>query len=80
MVSVDSLTVPTLTFQVLCVFIVLSHQHLCVWHFNVVAAPSSIWTAQQLREAFPFALPPKDLLRDRDSIYGLDHSAACAGR
>jgi hypothetical protein len=27
--------------------------------------------AQQLREAFPFISPPRYLLRDRDSIYGL---------
>ena len=71
MVSVDFLTVPTLTFHVLYVFIVLSHHRRRVLHFNVAAAPSAAWTAQQLREAFPFISPPKYLLRDRDSLYGL---------
>ena len=71
MVSVDFLTVPTLPFQVYYVFIVLSHHRRRVLHFNVTAAPSAAWTAQQLREAFPFSSPPKYLLRDRDSIYGL---------
>jgi transposase InsO family protein len=33
---------------------------------------SAGWVAQQLREAFPFTSPPKYLLRDRDSIYGLE--------
>jgi len=72
MVSVDFLTVPTLTFQVLYVFIVLSHQRRRVLHFNIVESPSACWTAQQLREAFPFASPPKYLVRDRDGIYGLE--------
>jgi transposase InsO family protein len=72
MVSVDFLTVPTLTFHVLYVFIVLSHQRRRVLHFNVVESPSATWTAQQLREAFPFASPRKYLLRDRDGIYGLE--------
>jgi hypothetical protein len=38
----------------------------------VADAPSARWTAQQLREAFPFTSPPKYLLQDRDSIYGLE--------
>jgi hypothetical protein len=54
MVSVDFFTVSTLAFQVLYVFIVLSHQRRKVLHFNVVEDPSAAWTAQQLREAFPF--------------------------
>ena len=70
MVSVDFLIVPTLNFHLLHVFIVLSHYRRRVLHFNVAAAPSAAWTAQQLREAFPFTSPPKYLRRDRDSIYG----------
>ena len=72
MVSVDFLTVPTFSFHVLYVCIVLSHQRQRVLHFNVTEAPSARWTAQQLREAFPFTSPPKYLLRDRDSIYGVE--------
>src|ERR1035438_6246087 len=41
MVSVDFLTVPTLRFQVLYVFLVLSHTRRKVLHFNVTAAPSA---------------------------------------
>ena len=72
MVSVDFLTVPTISFRVLYVFVVLSHLRRKILHFNVTATPSARWTAQQLREAFPFASPPRYLLRDRDGIYGLD--------
>jgi transposase InsO family protein len=72
MVSVDFLTVPTLRFKMLYVFLVLSHHRRRVLHFNVVESPSAIWTAQQLREAFAFTSPPKYLLRDRDGVYGLE--------
>ena len=72
MVSVDFFTVPTVGFQLLYVFVVLSHQRRTVLHFNVVDAPSARWTAQQLREAFPFTAPPQYVLRDRDNIYGLE--------
>ena len=70
MVSVDFLTVPTIRFQVLYVFMVLSHDRRKVLHCNVTASPAAVWTGQQLREAFPFTSPPKYLLRDRDGIYG----------
>ena len=72
MVSVDFLTVPTVSFQVLYVFVVLSHARRQILHFNVTVSPSARWIAQQLREAFPFTCPPKYLLRDRDSVYGLE--------
>jgi hypothetical protein len=72
MLSVDFLTVPTLTFHVLYVFIVLSHHRRHVLHFKVVESPSGCWTAQQLRETFALTSPPKYLLRDRDGIYGLE--------
>jgi hypothetical protein len=54
MVSVDFLTVPTVSFQVLYVFVVLSHARRQILHFNVTASPSARWIGQQLREAFPF--------------------------
>jgi putative transposase len=41
-----------------------------VVHFNVTAHPTAEWTAQQLREAFPFDQIPRYLLRDRDKIFG----------
>lgn len=70
MVSVDFFTVPTIRFQVLYVFLVLLHERRRIIHFNVTAHPTAEWTAQQLREAFPFDQIPRYLLRDRDSIFG----------
>jgi transposase InsO family protein len=70
MVSVDFFTVPTISFQVLYVFLVLAHDRRRIVHFNVTAHPTAEWTTQQLREAFPFDQVPRYLLRDRDGIFG----------
>jgi transposase InsO family protein len=68
MVSVDFFTVPT--FQVLYVFLVLAHDRRRILHFGVTAYPTAEWTAQQLRDAFPWDTAPRYLLRDRDRIFG----------
>ena len=70
LVSVDFFTVPTIRFQVLYVFLELAHDRRRVVHFNVTAHPTAEWSAQQLREAFPFEQIPRYLLRDRDKIFG----------
>ena len=69
LVSIDFFTVPTATFRVLFVFLVLSHDRRRVVHFNVTANPTSAWTGQQILEAFSWDTAPKYLLRDRDGIY-----------
>ena len=63
---------PTVTFRVLFVFVVLAHERRKVLHFAVTEAPSASWAAQQVVNAFPFKVPPKYLLRDRDGIYGAE--------
>jgi transposase InsO family protein len=70
LVSVDFFTVPTATFRILYVFVILRHERREIVHFNVTAHPTARWTAQQLVEAFPFDSAPRYLLRDRDAIYG----------
>ena len=72
MVSVDFFTVPTIRFQVLYVFLVLAHDRRRILHFGVTAHPTAEWTAQQLRDAFPWDTAPRYLLRDRDRIFGDD--------
>ena len=69
LVSVDFFTVPTIRFQVLYVFLVLAHERRRILHFNVTAHPTAEWTAQQLRNAFPWDSAPRYLLRDRDRIF-----------
>ncbi len=68
--AVDFLVVPTVTFRILFVFVVLVHHRRQVVHFNVISAPTSAWTAQQILEAFPEDSAPRYLLRDRDAVYG----------
>jgi transposase InsO family protein len=71
-VSVDFFAVPTIRFQILYVFLVLAHDRRRILHFAVTAHPTAEWTAQQLREAFPWDSAPRYLLRDRDRIFGHD--------
>jgi hypothetical protein len=61
--------VPTATFRVLFVFVVLSHARRRILHVNVTAHPTAGWTAQQIRDALPWDSAPRFLLRDSDSIY-----------
>ncbi len=70
LVATDFFVVPTVSFRILFMFVVLAHHRRRVIHFNVTAHPTSEWTAQQIAEAFPWATAPRYLLDDRDSIYG----------
>ncbi len=65
----DFFVVPTVTFKLLYVFVVLSHSRRRIVHINVTDHPTAAWTARQMLEAFPYDAP-RLLLRDRDSIYG----------
>ncbi len=57
--SVDFFTVLTATFRVLFVFVVLSHDRRRILHLHVTAHPTSTWTAQQPREAWPWDSAPR---------------------
>ena len=70
LVSTDFFVVPTATFRLLFVFLVLSHERRRVVHFAVTGHPTAEWTAQQLIYAFPWDTTPRYLLRDRDGSYG----------
>jgi putative transposase len=72
LVSVDFFTVPTIRFQILYVFLVLSHDRRRILHFGGTAHPTAEWAAQQLRNAFPWDTTARYLLRDRDGIFGDD--------
>ena len=61
---------PTVTFQILFVFVVLSLERRKVLHLNATAHPSAQWTAQQIVEACAWKQAPSYLIRDRDGIYG----------
>jgi putative transposase len=74
--AMDFFTVPTLTFNLLYCFFILSHDRRRILHFNVTRHPTSSWIVQQLREAFPYQATPRYLLLDHDQKYGLEVPAA----
>ena len=66
----DFFTVPNVTFQVLYVFFVISHDRRQIVHFAIATHTYAEWIVQQLREAFPFDTAPGYLILDRDGKYG----------
>jgi len=79
MASMDFFTVPTATFRVLFVFVVLWHARRRIVHLAVTEHPTQEWTIQQLREALPWNQAQRYLLRDRNAIYGQHLVAAIQG-
>jgi len=67
--AIDFLTVPTATFRVFFVLVILSHDRRKIVHTNATECPTAIWTAQQVLEAIGIDDTPKYLLRDNDAIY-----------
>ena len=67
--AMDFFTVPTLSFGVLYCFFVIAHDRRRILHLNATPHPTSAWTSQQLREAFPYDCAPKYLIFDRASNF-----------
>src|SRR5437588_12344948 len=70
LVSAVFSVVPTSTFRLLFVFVILSHDRRRPIHFAITANPTAEWTTRQLLQAFPWDSAPRYLLRDRDACYG----------
>jgi transposase InsO family protein len=71
LMALDFFTVPTATFRVLFVLVLLSHGRRRLVHFNVTEHPTAEWTARQLLEACGVEEEaPRYLIRDRDQVYG----------
>ena len=62
--------VPTLTFDLLFVFLVLGHGRRRLLWFEVTRHPTAEWLARQITEAFPWVTAPAYLVRDNDRAYG----------
>jgi putative transposase len=67
----DFFTVPTVTFRVLYVFIVLRHDRRRVVHFNVTDHPYAEWAAQQIIDAPVRGSPTLLATRSRRHLWGL---------
>ena len=70
LVGMDFFTVPTVSFRLLWVFVVLHHERRRILHFGVTDRPEAPWVIQRLREAFPFDTSPRYAILDRDGKYG----------
>ncbi len=70
MAAIDFLVVPTLTFRILYILVILSHQRRELIHLAVTTNPTAGWTARQVTEAFPWDDAPKYIVRDNDRTYG----------
>jgi len=70
LIALDFFMVPTATFRVLFVLIILTHNRRRLVHFNVTEHPTAEWTARQLLEACTLEESFQYLIRDRDSVYG----------
>jgi hypothetical protein len=68
--SIDLFVVPTITFQQLFTFLVLSHERRRLLWFAVTRNPTTEWLARQITEAFPWDGAPKYLIRDNDRAFG----------
>lgn len=66
----DFFTVPTATFRLLTVMVILTHDRRRIAGIGVTANPTASWAAQQVVNAFPFDEATKYLLHDNDGIYG----------
>src|SRR5260370_1656228 len=56
--AIDFFTVPTATFRVLFVFVVLSHERRPLVLFGLPHPPPNQWTIPPIRHSFPWAHPP----------------------
>src|SRR5262245_41474265 len=70
LIALDFFTVPTATFRVLFVLVMLTHSRRRLVHFNVTEHPTAEWTARQLLEACAPEEAPRYVIRDRDQVYG----------
>jgi putative transposase len=70
LIGLDFFTVPTATFRVLFVLVMLTHSQRRLVHLNVTEHPTAEWTARQLLEACALEEAARYVIRDRDQVYG----------
>ena len=68
--AIDMFVVPSATFRLFFVMLILAHDRRKIVRFDVTQHPSAGWLSRQATEAFPWDTAPRFLLRDRDSSYG----------
>ena len=69
LIAADFFVVPTATCRLLFVLVLFAHDRRRVVHVAVTDHPTAAWTAQQLRDTFPWDEAPRYLIRDRDYAF-----------
>ena len=68
--AMDLFVVPSVTFKLLYVFVIVKLvRNGLVW-INVTPHPTAEWITRQITEAFPWSEAPCYLMPDRDQVYG----------
>ena len=67
--AADFFVVPSATYRLLFVLVILAHERRRIVHVAVTEHPTAAWTTQQVREAFPWDDAPKYLIHDRDHAF-----------
>ena len=68
--AMDFLVVPTISFRLLFVLVILRHERRRLTSLSVTDHPTAEWIARQITEAFPWDSAPTYLIRDRDATCG----------
>ena len=71
-VAIDMFVVASVSFRLLYVTIILSHDRRKIIRAAVTEHPTAVWLSRQVTEAFPWDTAPRYLLRDRDAAYASD--------
>lgn len=69
--AVDMLTVRTLGYKCLYVFVILGLGRRQIMHVEVTTNATAEWLARQITEAFPWDTAPEFMIRDNDGAYGM---------
>jgi hypothetical protein len=78
-VSVDFFVVPTVTYTILFVLVILAHERRRIVHFHVTEHPTLEWTAQHVVEAFPWDEAPRIALFARRITGDCEMPKGCHG-
>src|SRR5260221_10760899 len=68
--AMDLFVVPTISFRLLYGLLILHHDRRQILGLGVSAHPTDEWISHQLTEAHGWKVPPRDIIRDRDAVYG----------
>ena len=75
----DFTVVYDLCFRPLYIFVIMELHNRRIVHAAITRSPTDEWVTQQLRDATPWGVGPKYLIRDRDSKYGKQFAAVAGG-